>query len=141
MEEAAKLKGLKVFLNVYGIVSIILFGGLFLLTAIDARIMQDGGALRFMRWDVLSKQVELMIEAVYLVWGIFMLIAARKPLAYISFLDFTAWANLVHGLVMVAQSLMVHGFMYKMAMDVAYCLVLAAGLWLLRPKGGEIRNN
>jgi len=31
---------LKVFLNVYGVVSVILFGGLFSLTLIDAPIMQ-----------------------------------------------------------------------------------------------------
>ena len=49
--EAVKIARLKVFLNVYGVVSIILFGGLFSLTLIDAPIMQDGGALRFLRWE------------------------------------------------------------------------------------------
>jgi len=134
MEQTLKYKGLKIFLTIYGIVSILLFGGLFLLTSTDASIMQDGGALRFMRWDILSKHVELMIEAVYLVWGIFMLLAARKPLSYLSFLNFTLWANLVHGLLMIPQAMMV-GMMYKMFTDIAYCLVLAIGLWILLPKG------
>ena len=89
-----------------------------------------------MRWDVLSKHVELMLEAVYLVWGIFMLKAARKPMTYLSFLHFTLWANLVHGLLMIPQAMMV-GMMYKMATDVAYCIVLAMGLWILMPKGEE----
>ena len=134
MEQTLKYKGLKIFLTIYGIVSILLFGGLFLLTSTDASIMQDGGALRFMRWDILSKHVELMIEAVYLVWGIFMLLAARNPLSYLSFLNFTLWANLVHGLLMIPQAMMV-GMMYKMFTDIAYCLVLAIGLWILLPKG------
>ena len=77
MEQLSKLKKLKLFLTIYGVVSIILFGGLLLLTSFDASIMQEGGALRFMRWDVLSKHVELMLEAVYLVWGVFMLKAAQ----------------------------------------------------------------
>jgi hypothetical protein len=140
MQETAKLKKLKIFLNIFGVVSLLLFGTLLLLTAIDSPMMQEGGALRAMRWDVLSKNVELMLEAIYFVWGIFMLLAARNPLAYLSFLDFTLWANLVHGLVMVPQAMMLHGFMYKMYSDVAYCIVLAAGLWLLRPKGEEIHG-
>jgi hypothetical protein len=137
MEDSLKLKNLKIFLILYGIISVILFGGLFLLTSIDASIMQEGGALRFMRWDILSKHVELMLEAVYLVWGIFMLIAARKPLYHLSFLHFTLWANLAHGLLMIPQAMMVD-MMYKMFTDVAYCLVLAIGLWILIPKGHEL---
>ena len=137
MEQTLKYKGLKIFLTVYGIISVLLFGGLFLLTSTDASIMQDGGALRFMRWDILSKHVELMIEAVYLVWGIFMLLAARNPLSYLSFLNFTLWANLAHGLLMIPQAMMV-GMMYKMFTDIAYCLVLAIGLWILLPKGKEV---
>ena len=129
-----KLKSLQIFLNIYGIISILLFGCLFVLTSLNATIMRDGGALRFLRWDVFSKHVELMIEIVYLVWGIFMVLSARKPLAYLSFLRFTLWANLAHGLLMVPQACMV-GMLYKMFTDVAYCLVLAIGLWLLGPKG------
>ena len=137
MEQSSKLKKLKLFLNIYGVVSILLFGGLFLLTSFDAPIMQEGGALRFMRWDILSKHVELMLEAVYLVWGVFMLKAAHKPMAYLSFLSFTLWANLVHGLLMIPQAMMV-GMMYKMGTDIAYCIVLAIGLWILMPKGEEV---
>ncbi|MGB3078279.1 MAG: DUF6632 domain-containing protein [Saprospiraceae bacterium] len=139
MEQSSKLNTLKIFLLLYGIISVLLFGSLFLLTSIDAPVMQEGGALRFMRWDILSKHVELMIEIVYLVWGIFMLLAARKPLSYLSFLHFTLWANLAHGLLMVPQAMMV-GMMFKMLTDVAYCLVLAIGLWILLPRGEEELN-
>ena len=137
MEQLSKLKNLKLFLNIYGVLSILLFGGLFLLTSFDAPLMQEVGALRFMRWDVLSKHVEMMLEAVYLVWGVFMLKAAHKPMAYLSFLSFTLWANLVHGLLMIPQAMMV-GMMYKMGTDIAYCIVLAAGLWVLMPKGEDV---
>jgi hypothetical protein len=137
MKHTSNLTALKIFLTIYGIISILLFGTLFLLTSIDAPIMQEGGVLRFLRWDILSKHVELMIEIVYLVWGIFMLIAARKPLANLSFLKFTLWANLAHGILMIPQSMMV-GMMYKMYTDIAYCLFLAIGLWIWTPIGEEI---
>jgi len=137
MKHTSNLKALKIFLTIYGIVSIMLFGTLFLLTSIDAPIIQEGGALRFLRWDILSKHVELMIEIVYLVWGIFMLIAARKPLSNLSFLNFTLWANLAHGILMIPQAMMV-GMMYKMYTDIAYCLFLAIGLWIWTPNGEEV---
>jgi hypothetical protein len=137
MEAPLKLKALKIFLTIYGIISIMLFGTLFLLTSVDAPIIQDGGALRFLRWDVLSKHVELMIEIIYLVWGIFMLIAASKPLSNLSFINFTLWANLAHGLLMIPQAMMT-GMMYKMYTDIAYCLFLAIGLWIWTPGGEEI---
>ena len=137
MKHTSNLKALKIFLTIYGIVSIMLFGTLFLLTSIDAPIIQEGGALRFLRWDILSKHVELMIEIVYLVWGIFMLIAARKPLSNLSFLNFTLWANLAHGILMIPQTMMA-GMMYKMYTDIAYCLLLAIGLWIWTPSGEEV---
>ena len=123
---------LKVFLTVYGVVSIVLFGGLFVLTLFDAPILQEGGALRFMRWEPFAKHIELMLEGVYLVWGVFFLRAARNPVQYLSFIDFTIWANLVHGLIMVPQSHVIPGFHYKLLTDVAYCLVLSGGLFVLR---------
>lgn len=137
MKHTSNLKALKIFLTIYGIVSIMLFGTLFLLTSVDTPIMQEGGAFRFLRWDILSKHVELMIEIVYLVWGIFMLIAARKPLSNLSFINFTLWANLAHGILMIPQAMMV-GMMYKMYTDIAYCLFLAIGLWIWTPSGEEI---
>lgn len=127
-------KNLSLFLNVFGFISIILFVGLFLGTLFDAAALQDGGALRFMRWEPLSKHVELMLEIVYVVMAVFLFLAAKKPEAYISFINFVIWANLAHGLLMVFQSLMMPHFHYKMFTDVAYCLVLAIGLMILKPK-------
>jgi hypothetical protein len=138
--EKIKIARLKAFLNVYGVVSIILFGGLFSLTLIDAPIVQDGGALRFMRWEPLAKHIELMLEGVYFMWGVFFFRAARDPFRYLSFIDFTIWANIVHGLIMVPQSHVVPGFHYKLVTDVAYCLILSAGLLVLRPDGLERRE-
>ena len=135
MKPQSSLSGLRLFLNTYGVISLVLFGGLFLLTMIDAAILQDGGALRFMRWTPLAKHIELMLEGVYLVWAVFFFLAAANPLGYLSFLDFTIWANGVHGLIMVVQTVMMPEFHYKLFTDVAYCLVLSAGLLMLRPRG------
>ena len=65
------MTGLRRFLRIYGVISVLLFGGLFLLTALDASVIQEGGALRFMRWEPLAKHIELMLEGVYFVWAFF----------------------------------------------------------------------
>lgn len=127
-------KNLSLFLNIFGVISVILFGGLFIFTLFDAPMLQEGGALRFMRWEPLAKHIELMLESVYFVWAIFLFLAARKPEKYISFINFTIWANLVHGLLMFFQILVMPHFHYKIFTDVAYCLVLAVGLFILKPK-------
>jgi hypothetical protein len=131
------MTALRVFLNVYGVISVILFGGLFILTATGAPILQDGGTLAFMRWQPHSPDVELMLEGVYFVWGVYFFVAARAPQRYLSFIDFTIWANAVHGVIMAVQALMMTMYLYKFFTDIAYCIVLAAGLALLRPRGRE----
>ena len=100
MNDEPSVKGLSLFLNIYGVISLILFGGLLVLTATDAALVQEGGAMRFMRWEPLAKHIELMPEGVYFVWAIFFFAAARSPLRYLSFTDFTIWANAVHGIIM-----------------------------------------
>jgi len=135
MNNRSTLRGLSLFLNTYGVISVVLFGGLFALTLVNAPILQEGGALRFMRWEPLAKHIELMLEGVYLVWAVYFFLAACSPLRYLSFIDFTIWANAVHGLIMAVQSIIMPEFHYKMFTDVAYCLVLAGGLLLLRPRG------
>jgi hypothetical protein len=132
------MNGLRIFLNVYGVISVVLFGGLFVLTATSAPIIQDGGGLAFMRWQPHSPDVELMLEGVYFVWAVFFFIAARDPQRYLSFIDFTIWANAVHGVIMAVQALMMPMYTYKFFTDIAYCIVLAGGLALLRPRNPEV---
>ncbi len=131
------LRNLKLFLNCYGVISVALFGFLFFFTMFDAPILQEGGAMRFMRWEPLAKHIELMLEGVYLVWGVYFFVAARKPLAYLSFIDFTIWANVAHGLIMIVQTVIMPMFLYKIFTDVAYCLALSVGLLVLRPRNGS----
>jgi hypothetical protein len=135
-KKAPQVARLTVFLNVYGAITVALFGFLFIMTAIDSPLMLEGGALRFMRWEI-AKHVDLMIEIVYFVWGIFFFIAARKPLEHLSLIDFTIWANLAHGLLMIPQAYHTHVLPTKIATDVLYALGLSGGLWLLRPAGAE----
>ena len=66
--------------------------------------------------------------------GCFFFLAARKPLAYVSFLSFTMWANLFHSLLMVVQALMhLDHYWSKFLTDIPFLLILAFGIYLWRP--------
>jgi len=56
----------------------------------------------------------MMIVGVYFVLGIFLILAARNPLANKSLIWFTAWSSLVHGALMAQQSFGMTGGMNHM---------------------------
>jgi hypothetical protein len=82
-----------------------------------------------------------MLFTIYLVWGVFFFLAARKPLAYVSFLNFTMWANLFHGLLMAVQAAMDMGHDWsKWLTDTPFVLILALGIYLWRPTSSQDRS-
>jgi hypothetical protein len=51
-----------------------------------------------------DSQYFMMIVGIYVTIGIFLLIAARKPEANLSFIWFFVWSSLVHAAIMAVQS-------------------------------------
>jgi hypothetical protein len=131
--EDKKLTVLKVFLRVYGVLSLILFGGLSLGLFFHAPILDKGGALNWAVWDDMSDHAPLMITVIYFVWSVFLIRSAKDPLAYASFLDFTMWANLAHGLTMIPQASGMHEYHSKFMTDIPWVLILAGAIALFRP--------
>ena len=64
------------------------------------------------RWDF-----ELMFAAIYFIWGIFLWRAARQPISNLSFIDFTIWANVAHGAVMIAIAFLREGEFFHLLSD------------------------
>jgi hypothetical protein len=59
-------------------------------------------------------------------------------LAYLSFLNFTMWAYLAHGLLMAVQALThMDAQWHRFFMDIPYELILALGIYLWRPAASE----
>lgn len=133
--EDKKTRVFKLFLRVYGTLSLLLFGVLSAGLMFKAPILDKGGALNWAVWDDLNDHVPLMITVIYFVWSIFLIRAARNPKAYASFLDFTMWANLAHGLIMMPQAFYGHEYHGKFMTDIPWVLVLSAAIAFLRPSG------
>jgi hypothetical protein len=76
----------------------------------------------------------LMIIGIYATLGVFLLIAARNPMAHLSLIWFTVWSSVVHGGIMMVQSFanaMNHGHLIG---DVAALFIVAAVLAVLTPR-------
>jgi len=82
-----------------------------------------------------------MILGVYATLGIFLVMAARRPLANLSLIWFTVWSSVVHGGIMAWQAIMYpehHGHLYG---DVPVLLLVALVLGVLTmraEKGGTV---
>ena len=88
---------------------------------------------RLFAWGDVGDAEEQMLAAVYIVWGVFLWIAARAPLEHRLFIDFTIVANLAHASVMAVQSFTYHDEHAHLWGDVVILLVVMgvlATLWL-----------
>jgi hypothetical protein len=99
------LQALRVFLRVYGALSLALFTSLLLGFIVRFQPLDSGRPMHWVIWDRLTDHVGPMLFVIYMVWSIYLIRAAADPLKHQSFLDFTMWANLAHGLLMVPYSL------------------------------------
>lgn len=139
-ESARKLGALKIFLRVYGVLTLIIFSLLLVGILVETPLLSErGGSLNWTIWNDVRfgnehNHVPPMLMIIYIVWGVFLLRAARNPQAYLSFLNFTMWANLAHGVLMAGQAGMdIDRYWSKFFTDIPFVLILALGIYLLRP--------
>lgn len=87
------------------------------------------------KWQTEHSNYLDMIIGVYATLGVFLIMAARNPLAHLSLIWFTVWSSVVHGGIMTVQSFinpMNHGHLMG---DVPALFIVAAILAVLTPRG------
>ena len=122
MNEAARLKYLKVALRVVGLVAIF---GLHVLS-----VVWPSGWV----WSAGRSEYFEMIEAIYATLGVFLLIAARDPEQHLILISFTIWSSLAHGVTMALQAFIEPRHMHHLLGDVPALFVIAAILGFLSPR-------
>ena len=139
-----KARYLSVFLRVYGVLTLMIFGLLFVGFLVQTPLLAEhGGVLNWTIWNDVHAggdhaHVPPMLFLIYLVWGVFLLRAAGDPPAYSSFLEFTMWANLAHGLLMVVQVFTdLDRYWSKFLTDIPFILSVAVAIYLWRPRTAE----
>lgn len=57
------------------------------------------------QWQPAQHEYEQMIVGIYATLGVFLILAAKKPLANLSLIWFTVWSSVVHATIMLFQAL------------------------------------
>ncbi len=127
MEEDARLKSLKVVLVLIGAFCVV---GIYPLT-----IVWPSG----WTWHASGQSMYLqMILGVYATLGVFLIMAARNPLANLSLIWFAVWSSLVHGGIMAVQAIVYPEHRGHLLGDVPVLLIAAIVVALLTPRGKEV---
>jgi len=123
MQQDEKLKYLKI--------ALYLFGAIFIVgvPAMMMWIWPSGWG-----WTPSQPEYEQMIMGVYATLGVFLILAAKDPLANASLIWFTVWSSIVHGGIMLIQALLDETEKANLLGDVPALFLVAIVLWYLMPK-------
>jgi len=122
MQEENKLKYLKIALKVFGAIFI---AGISLMMH---WIWPDGWT-----WTPRQPEYEQMIMGVYATLGVFLIRAAKDPLAHSSLIWFTIWSSIVHGGIMLVQAILDETDRTNLLGDIPAIFLVAIVLWYLMP--------
>lgn len=126
MNASAKLKYLKLALTVFGAIFIV---GI---PAMMMWIWPSGWS-----WTPSQPEYEMMMMGVYATLGVFLLRAAKDPLANASLIWFTVWSSIVHGGIMLMQAIMDETDRANLLGDVPALFLVAIVLAYLMPKSTD----
>mgnify|MGYP006279940135 CR=1 FL=1 len=86
-------------------------------------------------WTPRQYEYEQMLMGIYATLGVFLIRAARDPLAHASLVWFTVWSSIVHGAIMLVQAIVDPTERANLLGDVPALFLVAAVLWYLMPTG------
>jgi hypothetical protein len=132
-QEETRLKNLKLFLKIFGFFTILVMSINMSAFVFQMEAFRPGNSMHWLLWDDITGHVGPMIFIIYIVWGIYFFKVAKDPLKHKSFLDFTMWANLAHGLIMIPMAIQDPTYHLRFLTDIPFILLTAVGIYLWRP--------
>lgn len=115
-------------------VALIVVGLIFLFGVYPLSILWPAG----WAWHHAGQSLYLqMILGIYATLGVFLLMAARDPLANRSLIWFAVWSSVVHGGIMAAQSIAYPEHRGHLIGDVPALFIVAVVLGFLTPRTSE----
>ena len=84
-------------------------------------------------WYPRQPEYEQMIMGIYATLGVFLIRAAKDPVAHASLIWFTIFSSLVHGAIMLVQALVDDAEHANLMGDVPALFIVAIVLWYLMP--------
>ncbi len=126
MDNATQLKYLSI--------SLYVFGGIF---TVGVYLMMMWIWPSGWSWEPRQPEYEQMIMGVYATLGVFLIRAAREPLAHRSLIQFTIASSIVHAAIMAVQAIVDPTERANLLGDVPALFLVAGVLWYLLPKQAE----
>jgi hypothetical protein len=123
MNNQDKLKYLNIALYVFGVIFIVGVPAMMMV------IWPSGWS-----WSPAQPEYEQMIMGIYITLGVFLIRAAKDPMAHASLIWFTIWSSIVHAGIMLAQALVDEAEHANMLGDIPALFLVAFVLWYLMPK-------
>jgi hypothetical protein len=124
----------RLFLRVLSVWFLIAFIPWITLILLNAPILAPGGRLApLLRFQPYNAYYESMMTAIYLVWAVMLWRASHDPAQHGLFIDFTIWANVAHGFVMLIATPMQKGLGMTFVEGVPFFAIAAVLAWL-RPR-------
>lgn len=130
MQQEEKLKYLRVVLYAFGAIFII---GV---PAMMMWIWPSGWS-----WTPSQPEYEQMMMGVYATLGVFLIRAAKDPLAHASLIWFTVCSSIVHGGIMMVQAIVDETDRANLLGDVPALFLVAFVLWYLMPNKTKVQLN
>lgn len=125
MQKEKRLRYLKTVLYLFGVIFIV---------GIPAMMMWIWPA--GWSWTPRQYEYEQMIMGIYATLGVFLILAAKNPLAHASLIWFTVWSSVVHGAIMLIQAVVDPTDRANLLGDVPALFVVAIVLGILMPRKG-----
>ena len=88
-------------------------------------------------WTPPQPEYEHMILGVYATLGVFLIMAAKDPLANRSLIWFTIWSSIIHGGIMFMHAVIDESDRINLIGDVPALFLFAFVLWYLMPKKSQ----
>lgn len=134
MNETTRMKLLRIFLRLSAVVLLVGMISWIALILLNVRILAPGSPIApLLRFQPYNPYYESMLAAIYIVWAVMLWRTSNDPVRHLIFIDFTIWASVAHGLVMIIATPIVKGFFMTLVEGVPL-FVLALVLWYLRPR-------
>src|SRR5512143_573832 len=128
MTDTTRMKYLRVALVVVGVLCMLLYPLML--------VWPSGFA-----WPNVQSDYAMMMAGIYATLGVFLLLAARKPLANLSLIWFAVWSSIVHAGIMAIQALTNSQNVGHLLGDVPALLIIAAVLAVLTPRHAQANDS
>jgi hypothetical protein len=112
------------------------------LILLNAPNLAPGGRLApLLRFQPYNVHYESMMTAIHIVWAVMLWRASADPARHGLFIDFTMWANVAHGLVMLIATPIQKGLVMTFIEGVPLFVIAAVLAWLRPRRTALIANS